>query len=106
MTKREYRPCWLKKNGDEVFQENKGHSTWSAFTETFPIQNMLFHPFSLTRKQHIPSEIVEKLMLAQFTAPILVFEDRVPLVAMLQYQMQSPNNVDLQQPATENLGDE
>ena len=106
LAKREYRPCWLKKNGDEVFQENKGHSTWSAFTETFLIQNMLFHPFSLTRKQHIPSEIVEKLMLAQFTAPVLVFEDRVPLVAMLQYQMQSLNNVDLQQPATENLGDE
>ena len=62
--------------------------------------------FYMTKKRHIPSEIVEKLMLAQFTAPVLVFEDRVPLVAMLQYQMQSPNNVDLQQPATENLGDE
>jgi len=65
IAKREYYPCWLKKNGDEVFQQKRDHLTWTAFTESFHIGSLLFHPFALTRKHHVPSDIVETLMLNQ-----------------------------------------
>ena len=73
IAKREYFPCWLKKNGDEVFQENRGHVSWTAFTESFHISSLLFHPFALTKRHRIPSDIVEKLMLDQCAIPIFFF---------------------------------
>ena len=104
IAKREYFPCWLKKNGDEVFQENRGHVSWTAFTESFHISSLLFHPFALTKRHRIPSDIVEKLMLDQYATPILVFEEHIPLVNMLQCSLKAGDSDFQLEP--ENLGDE
>ena len=68
------------------------------------ISSLLFHPFALTKRHRIPSDIVEKLMLDQYATPILVFEEHVPLVNMLQCSLKAGDS-DFQL-APENLGDE
>ena len=63
MSQRGYFPAWKDKHNKDTYSNDQPNNT-SPRESFFSASEIMFTPFSLTDKNHVPHEIVERLQLA------------------------------------------